>query len=173
MDIAKIKDLKPADWRSVCYVVAPDYKQLVQSISKYGILSPVVILKDGTIVDGYHRWIIANELKIKDIPVVVVEADKVEAMMLHIDLNRYRGVVVAKFLSRLIRRIYQSGKYSETELRKKLGMTQSEFEILLEGSLVKMRKIKQHTYSPAWVPIESASGEDIRIERPTGHSEKV
>ena len=52
-------------------------------------------------------------------------------------------------------------------------MTQNEFEVLLEGSLVKMRKIKQHTYSPAWVPIESASGEDIHIERPTGHAEKV
>ena len=102
-----------------------------------------------------------------------MKANKVEAMLLHIDLNRYRGVVVAKFLSRLIRRIYQSGKYSDNKLRKKLGMTQNEFEVLLEGSLVKMRKIKQHTYSPAWVPIESASGEDIHIERPTGHSEKV
>ena len=52
-------------------------------------------------------------------------------------------------------------------------MTLEEFQILLDGSLVKMRKIKQHTYSPAWVPIESASGEDIKIERPTGHSETV
>jgi|TARA_B100000902_G_C27307045_1_gene916116 ParB-like chromosome segregation protein Spo0J len=173
MDIAKTNDLKPADWRSVCYVVTPDYKQLVACIEKYGVLSPLVILKDGTIIDGYHRWVIANELGIKDLPVIVVKANKVEAMLLHIDLNRYRGVVVAKFLSRLIRRIYQSGKYSDNKLRKKLGMTQNEFEVLLEGSLVKMRKIKQHTYSPAWVPIESASGEDIHIERPTGHSEKV
>ena len=91
----------------------------------------------------------------------------------HIDINRYRGIVVAKHLSRVLQKIYQSGKYGVNELRKKLGMTLEEFQILLDGSLVKMRKIKQHTYSPAWVPIESASGEDIKIERPTGHSETV
>ena len=105
MDTAKTNDLKLADWRSVCYVVKPDYKQLVGCIENYGILSPLVILKDGTIIDGYHRWVIANELGIKNVPVTVVKANKVEAMLLHIDLNRYRGVVVAKFLSRLIRRI--------------------------------------------------------------------
>ena len=82
------------------YVVKPDYKQLVGCIENYGILSPLVILKDGTIIDGYHRWVIANELGIKNVPVTVVKANKVEAMLLHIDLNRYRGVVVAKFLSR-------------------------------------------------------------------------
>ena len=52
-------------------------------------------------------------------------------------------------------------------------MTSDEFDVLADGSLVKMRKIKQHSYSPAWVPIESTSGEDIRIERPTGHTEQV
>tara|TARA_B100000287_G_C20425616_1_gene699351 strand:- start:267 stop:788 length:522 start_codon:yes stop_codon:yes gene_type:complete len=173
MQTVKTRDLKPSDWKSVCYLVKPDYKQLTSSIQKYGILSPLVIIKDGTIIDGYHRWIIANELKIRDVPVVIVEVDKIEAMMLHIDINRYRGIVVAKYLSRVLQKIYQSGKYGVNELRKKLGMTLEEFQILLDGSLVKMRKIKQHTYSPAWVPIESASGEDIRIERPTGHSETV
>jgi ParB-like chromosome segregation protein Spo0J len=173
MDYCKTSDLRPAKWATSCYVVAPDYKRLSASIDTYGILSPIVIQKDGAIIDGHHRWIIANELRIKKVPVVVVRCDDVEAIMLHIDMNRYRGIVIAKYLSRLMQRLMQSKRFTEEELRKRLGMTYDEFDILLDGSLVKMRKIKQHTYSPAWVPIESKTGEDIYIERPTGHSEQA
>jgi len=112
-------------------------------------------------------------MKIKKVPVVVVNCDDVAAMLLHIDMNRYRGIVVAKYLSRLMQRIMQSQRYTEEELRTRLGMTYDEFDVLLDGTLIKMRKIKQHTYSPAWVPIESKTGEDLHIERPTGHSEQA
>lgn len=173
MDYCKTSELSPAKWSSACYIVAPDYKRLLSSIDTYGILSPIVIQKNGTIIDGYHRWIIANELKIKKVPVAVVKCDDVEAVLLHIDMNRYRGIVIAKYLSRLMQRVMQSQRYTEEELRTKLGMTYDEFDVLLDGTLIKMRKIKQHTYSPAWVPIESKNGEDLHIERPTGHSEQA
>lgn len=173
MDYCKTSDLKPASWASTSYIVKPDYKRLSDSIDSYGMLSPIVIQKNGSIIDGYHRWIIANELRLKKVPVQVVACDDVDAMLLHIDLNRYRGIVVAKYLSRLMQRIMQSKRFSEEALRKRLGMSYDEFDVLLDGTLIKMRKIKQHTYSAAWVPIESKDGEDIYIEKPTGHSEQA
>lgn len=173
MDYAKTSDLQPAKWSSSCYIVAPDFKRLKESINTYGILSPIVIQKNGTIIDGYHRWVAANEMKIKKVPVVVVKCDDVEAMLLHIDMNRYRGIVISKHLSRLMQRIMQSKRYTEESLRQRLGMTYDEFDVLLDGTLIKMRKIKQHSYSPAWVPIESKTGEDIHIEKVTGHSEQA
>jgi len=157
----------------VCYIVAPDLKRLDESIQKYGILSPIVVQPNGTIIDGLHRWEIATSHNITEVPVTVVDIDDVEAMILHIDLNRYRGIVVAKYLSWLIQNILSSRKYSQNELRKKLNLTSDEFDILAEGSLIKMRKIKQHTYSPAWVPVESKMDDSIKIERPTGHTEQV
>tara|TARA_B100000287_G_scaffold427480_1_gene477191 strand:+ start:2765 stop:3298 length:534 start_codon:yes stop_codon:yes gene_type:complete len=169
----KTSKLKPAKWVSASYVVSPDYRRLTNSIIKYGILSPIVCQKNGKIIDGYHRWTVANEQNIKTVPVVIVDCDDVDAMLLHIDMNRSRGVVVAKYLSRMLKRIIASGKYSYQDLQLKLEMTSDEFDVLADGSLIKMRKIKQHNYSPAWVPIESASGEDIRVERPTGHTEQV
>lgn len=173
MNVADTSNLFPAKWNSTCYLVSPDYKRLSSSISKYGILHPITIQPNGAIIDGYHRWVIANELGIKQVPVVAVNCDDIEAMLLHIDINRYRGIVIAKYLSRMIQRIYNSGRFSEDDLRKELSLTKDEFELLLDGSLIKMRKIKQHSYSPAWVPIESKTGEDIIIERPTGHTEQV
>lgn len=153
-------------------MVAPDYKRLAESIQDHGMLHPIVIQKNGTIIDGYHRWTIANENRIKKVPVVVVKCDDVEAILLHIELNRYRGMVIAKYLSRLMQTVMQSKRFTEEQLRKRLGMTYDEFDVLLDGTLIKMRKIKQHSYSPAWVPIESKTGEDIHIEKPTGHAEQ-
>jgi hypothetical protein len=173
MDYTKVSELRPAKWASACYIVTPDYKRLSESIGTYGILSPIVIQPDGTIVDGYHRWLIANEQSISKVPVVVVDVDDIAAMLLHIDMNRYRGIVIAKYLSRMIQRILSSGSYDHDSLRKRMSMTKDEFDILADGSLIKMRKIKQHSYSPAWVPIESNTGEDITVERVTGHAEQV
>ena len=168
------RSLKKSSWHSVCYIVTPDLKRLEDSIETYGILSPIVIKPDGTIIDGFHRWNIALSKGIDKVPVVVVEVDDVEAMLLHIDMNRYRGIVIAKYLSWLIQNVLSSKKYSQNELRKRLALTTEEFDLLAEGSLIKMRKIKQHTYSPAWVPVESKTDEPaIKIERPTGHSEQV
>jgi hypothetical protein len=47
-------------------------------------------------------------------------------------------------------------------------MRVDELELLLDGTLIKMRKIPQHTYSRAWVPIEVPAGEELPvvIERP-------
>jgi len=172
MDYCKTSDLRPAKWSSTSYMVAPDYKRLTESIQDHGMLHPIVIQKNGTIIDGYHRWTIANENRIKKVPVVVVKCDDVEAILLHIELNRYRGMVIAKYLSRLMQTVMQSKRFTEEQLRKRLGMTYDEFDVLLDGTLIKMRKIKQHSYSPAWVPIESKTGEDIHIEKPTGHAEQ-
>jgi len=173
MDLANITDIRPAKWTSACYLVSPDYKKMEKSIKQYGILSPIVIQPNGTIIDGFHRWKIANELEIAKIPVVVIDVDDIEAMLLHIDLNRYRSIVIAKYLSNMMVEILQSGRYDHDSLRSRMSLTSEEFDILAEGSLIKMRKIKQHTYSPAWVPIESNTGEDIKVERVTGHSEQV
>jgi len=173
MNVTETSSLTPAKWMSTCYIVSPDYSKLQGSIRKFGILSPIVIQPNGTIIDGYHRGKLANENKILKVPVVVVDVDDIEAMLLHVDMNRYRGIVVAKYLSRIVQRIMQSGRYDDEALRLKMGLSTDEFDVLADGTLVKMRKIKQHSYSPAWVPIESTTGDDITVERPTGHSEQV
>lgn len=173
MEYADVKDLKTASWTTSCYVVQPDYNRLRSSIEKYGILSPIVVQKNYTIIDGYHRMSAANDLGISAVPVRVLDCDDTEAILLHIDLNRYRGVVIAKFLSNLIRQVLDTGDYDEDSLRQRMALSKEEFEILADGTLVKMRKIKQHSYSPAWVPVESPTGEEFTIEQVTGHSEQV
>ena len=173
MQTTATSNLKPSYWRSACHVVAPDFSRLQASIKRHGFLSPLVIQPNGTIIDGYHRWIIANDCNIKNVPVVVVDIDDIDAMLLHVDMNRYRGAVIAKLLSSLIQQILLSKKYSYDDLRKRMALSDDEFSLLADGSLIKMRNIKEHKYSAAWVPVESKTGEDIFIERPTGLAEQV
>lgn len=173
MENVAVTELKRGGWATACYIVSPDYKRLVASISMYGILAPIVTKTDYTIIDGHHRYMAAQELGLSEVPVITVDCSDIDAVLLHIDMNRYRGIVVAKFLSNLIGYILENSDYSYDDLRNRMALSKEEFEILADGSLVKMRKIKQHSYSPAWVPVESASGETMNIEKVTGHSEQV
>ena len=51
-------------------------------------------------------------------------------------------------------------------------MSSDEFDVLFDGSLIKKRKVKEHIYNKAWVPIESTSSEDFHIERPPTPDQK-
>jgi ParB-like chromosome segregation protein Spo0J len=167
--------IRPAPWRAT-HVLRPDLKLLARTMTDTGWLSPVVVRRaDMTIVDGFHRWVIAHTNKdfIKqwgsDVPVTFVDVDEIDAMILHVRLNRARGQVVAKFLSMLIREVLASRKYDEDTLRRFFGMHADEMTVLVSGSLIKARKIAEHAYSKAWVPVELPVDAPVQaavIERP-------
>lgn len=167
--------LRPASWRST-YVLKPDLKVLTQSVVDYGWLAPLVVnQRDNTIIDGHQRWLIAaNEESVAKrdkgmVPVKWVDCDDIDAMVMHVRLNRGRGMVAAKPLSSLIRKVLRSHKYDEFDLRKILSMSKEEFNLLTDPGLLKSRKLDEHTYSKAWVPVEAPTGSkavDITIERP-------
>lgn len=167
--------LRPATWRST-YVLKPDQKVLSQSLSTYGWLSPLVVnQRDNTIIDGHERWMIAGDdrdIAKRDggmVPVQWVDCDDIDAMVLHVQLNRGRGSIHAKPLSALLRKVMRSRKYDETDIRKILSMGREEFDLLLNPGLLKGQKLDDHTYSRAWVPVEAPAGATaptIGIERP-------
>ena len=154
-------ELNPASWRAT-YMLSPDLAVLARSVYKHGILSPIIVRKDGmTIVDGHERHSLAlNNPQIREsvgevVPVSIIDCTEQEAMILHIQMNRGRGSVVSKRLSALVRKLYISKSATEQDLCSAFNMTLDEFEVLLDGTIVKHRAIKDHIYSRAWVPIES------------------
>jgi ParB-like chromosome segregation protein Spo0J len=166
--------LKESPWRAT-HVLKPDLELLKQSILDYGILSPVIVHKKTMqIIDGYHRWLVfrSNKELIKKnnskIEVLLYDIDEIDAMMMHLRLNRGRGSIFANRMSMIIKDIDYSGKYSVDEMQDLLSMNVMEIEMMLDGSLLKSRKVKDHTYSKAWVPIEVPSGkvEKAQLERP-------
>ena len=169
-------ELNPASWRAT-YMLSPDLAVLARSIHKHGILSPIIVRKDGmTIVDGHERHSLAlNNPQIREsvgevVPVSIIDCTEQEAMILHIQMNRGRGSIVAKKLSHIIRTLSKTGKLDEEGFVSKFCMKFHELELMLDGTLLIHRDIKNHTYSRAWVPIEAPSGtidkEPLVIEQP-------
>ena len=150
----------------------------MQSLADWGWLQPLIVrVEDRTIIDGNLRWVIAKEqkpvmAKVGDqVPVVWVSCDEVDAMIMHVRMNRAKGMVVATKLSALLKWVIASNKYDRRTVQNLLVMTNDEYEVLVEGYYLKRKSIKEHNYSRGWVPVEApkpgtAVAGDISIERP-------
>jgi hypothetical protein len=105
----------------------------------------------------------------KEVPVIFQDIDAIDAMVMHISLNRGRGQLVAKHMSNIIRDVYHSGKYNIDEIKDIFNMSYAEIGLMMDSSVIKQRKISEYTYSRAWVPIEAPKGsaeEMAEIEKP-------
>lgn len=175
IEMVPINSVRPAKWRAT-HVLKPDMKVLTKSLVEFGWLAPITVRrKDSVIIDGYHRWVIAQGAdfckahKETLIPVVFVDVDEIDARLMHVRLNRGRGGIVARFLALLLQDVFVSDKYSTLEIRRMLGMSGEEIALLEEGNLIKHRKIEEYEYSKAWVPVEVPAvnkNQEMVIERP-------
>ena len=167
--------IKAPSWKAT-YILRPDLTLLKTSMIESGWLQPVVVrLADQTIIDGTARWNIActEERFVKrhgsSIPVIYHDVDEVDAMVLHVRLNRARGAVHPVTLSKVVKRIIASGKYEENDLATILSMSDDEVELLAVGDLLKRKDLEKYEYSRAWVPVEVPKVTEVEssiIERP-------
>lgn len=68
-----------------------DIQPLVQSIKELGLLNPITILPDHTLVAGFHRLAACKQLGWSEIPANVVELDALSAELAEIDENLIRN----------------------------------------------------------------------------------
>jgi len=161
IETIKFEDLRIAPFKAT-HILRPDLLSLSASLRDFGFIVPIVIQKStNVVIDGNERVLISiNQKKVSDIvgdacPVVAIDCDDMEAQMLHLRLNRSRGNLLAKPMSKIVRNLVKSKKYSRSDLGSLLQMKHDELQILLDGSLLKTKKISEHSYSRAWVPIEA------------------
>lgn len=158
--------LKIPEWKST-YTLRPELLVISSSLMLHGFIQPIHARREtGEIIDGSERYSLfmnvdeISRMHGEMIPVVFHDCDKLEAMMMHIQLNRGKSVIVAAKLSKLVREMKRSGKYTNQDFDDLLCMKSDELGLLLDSSLIKVRKIKEHNYARAWVPIEAPSGKN-------------
>ena len=69
-----------------------EYQSLKRSIEKDGIRQPVDVTPEGLILDGNHRWEIARELGLEEIPTNIIEFGS--------DSEKRRWIINANLLRR-------------------------------------------------------------------------
>lgn len=154
-----IAELTPAPWR-VTYTLKPDMITVAESLLALGWVQPIVARRDGTIIDGHARVFLAtNDPRLEhlgqgSVPVVTLDLDDATSLTTHIQLNRGRGNIQAKRLSRAIKRLLAAG-WSDDQICASLNMDFEEFDLLADGSLIKTKKLAEHKWSPAWIPVEA------------------
>lgn len=165
----KIEEVDPStlivpEWRAT-YILRPDLLVLSASLSDFGFIQPIhVSARSGEIIDGSERYLLATNVKqIMEatggtIPVVKHDIGKLESMEMHIRLNRGRGAVVAKPMSTIIRTLVKNRLHTQKSLERILCMKHNEYSLMIDGTILKSRNIKEYTYSRAWVPVEAPPG---------------
>lgn len=159
-------NLKIPEWKAT-YTLRPELLVVSASLVQHGFIQPIHARREtGEIIDGSERFslfINISEISQKHnglIPVVFHECDKIEAMMMHLQLNRGKSVLVASKMSKIVREMRRSGRYTNQDFDDLLCMRSDELSLMLDSSLIKVRKLKEHHYSRAWVPIEAPSGNE-------------
>jgi ParB/RepB/Spo0J family partition protein len=87
----KINKLKPAEYNPR-QISKKQYKELKQSIEKFGLVDPIIINENGYIVIGGHQRLkICKELKYKEVGCVILNLSKEKERELNIRLNKNTG----------------------------------------------------------------------------------
>ena len=157
-------ELNVAPFKST-HILRPDLLVLSRSMWDYGILSPLIVQRStNNVIDGNERLLLAKSQKeIRDkcgdrCPVIFFDCDSIDAQLMHVRLNRGRNQLVAKPVSKIIRNLVMSKKYSRKDMDALLQMKFDEYQLMIDGSLIKHRKVSEHKYSRAWVPVEAPAG---------------
>lgn len=122
--------LKPNDYNPN-KVSKENLKLLIQSILTNGWTLPIVVRKDMTIIDGFHRWTVAGQEPLYSalggkVPVVIVEHNETsEDIYGTVTHNRARGTHLLEPMKAIIKKLMAEGKSVE-EIGKQLGMKPEE-----------------------------------------------
>lgn len=86
----KISKLKPALYNPR-QITSKQYNDLKDSITKFGLVDPIIVNKDMTVIGGHQRLKILVQMQLIDIPCVVLDINKEEEKELNIRLNKNTG----------------------------------------------------------------------------------
>ncbi len=101
-----INDLKPAEYNPRS-INKKEFEGLVNSIKKFGVVDPIIVNKDLTIIGGHQRYEALKQLKFETVPCNVLDLNKHDEKKLNILLNsqkisgRYDDLKLSELLEEL------------------------------------------------------------------------
>lgn len=131
MELKKVKvgEIRPNNYNP--NVMNDDkFKALKRGIKQGGMLQPILITKDGEIVDGYHRWKACKELGLDEIWAIEI-SDTAEGQKLKtLSMNKLRGQNNPTLFANLLDEI--SKQYNLDDIEEVTGLNESYINSVLE-----------------------------------------
>ncbi len=117
-----------------------EFNALIQEISKYGIIEPIVTrtckcnsihLEHRCIIGGEHRFRAAKQLNMKEVPCINLDVNDTQAKMIMVNLNRIHGRIIPLKLANLI--VNMSKSIPLDEICKGFYITKDEIKDILSN----------------------------------------
>jgi ParB-like chromosome segregation protein Spo0J len=158
--------ISKVEWIDVNKLNANDYNPnvvlnkelalLELSIMTNGWIQPILLNRDLTIIDGFHRSYLGKNSKAlqekynNKVPCVIMDLTEPERMLLTIRINRAKGNHVAIKMHDIIKTLVDKHNLSKEYIKKSIGATKDEIDLLYKDGVFDALNIKQHKYSRAW-----------------------
>ncbi|WP_426450651.1 ParB N-terminal domain-containing protein [Paenibacillus sp. S-38] len=126
----EIHSLKSNDWNPN-EMQDHIFHSLVASIKQFGLLQPILIRSDRTIIKGEKRWRAAIDAGMSEVLCVMVESSEEESKLLTVSLNHLRGQTNEEILASLVNEL--SDFYSLDEISTYTGFTLTELNTVIDG----------------------------------------
>jgi ParB-like chromosome segregation protein Spo0J len=141
---------------------------LEHSLLSTGWIQPVLVNREGLIIDGFHRWRLTQDSKaVREafggyVPVAVLDVDRPAAMLMTIRINRAKGTHVALDMSRIVQELLDVHGMDPKVIAKEMGAGLDEVTLLAQQGVFAVRDIPNHQYSKAWYPAEDGKTSEER-----------
>jgi 16S rRNA G966 N2-methylase RsmD len=128
--IVPIDTIRENDWNPNS--MSPNtYKFLKQSIKKRGFVQPIIVSKDGVIIDGAHRYRSLKELGATEVEVKVIDITDAECKAETINLNLTKGTFDADKLGQILLELDQ--EWGKELLKENLVMEQKQIDAAIRA----------------------------------------
>tara|TARA_R100001460_G_scaffold25382_3_gene51012 strand:- start:7096 stop:7608 length:513 start_codon:yes stop_codon:yes gene_type:complete len=137
-------------------VLNKELKLLELSIMRNGWIQPILLNRDLTIIDGFHRSYLTKHSKpLRDkynhkVPCVIMDLSEAERMLLTIRINRAKGNHIAIKMHDIIKTLIDEHNVTVEYIIKSIGATKDEVNLLYKDGVFDALNIKEHKYSRAW-----------------------
>ena len=138
--------------------MAPPERELtILSILEDGWTQPIVIMENGEIVDGEHRWSLSEDPRLEAkyagyVPVTRIITDRVHQQMSTVRHNRARGTHAILPMAEIVTSMLKNG-VSTVDIQRGLGMEDEEIT-RLSTSVGMPELASKKNFSQAWKPGE-------------------
>ncbi|MCG3198581.1 MAG: putative protein YbdM [bacterium] len=133
---------------------------LALSIIKTGWVQPILVNATNRIIDGFHRWRLAQENRElvrrynRWVPVAVLTVPDWEAMMMTIRMNRAKGSHVAVRMAEIVQELIDTHGLDPQQIATGIGAPIQEVHLLYQNSIFKAKNLDKYRYSKAWYPVQ-------------------
>ena len=141
-------------------VAAIEMELLIESILLCGWTQPIVVRSNNQIVDGFHRWTVSDDKRLREhtggkVPVVVLpdDMDMSEQISATITHNRARGSHYVMSMAEIVRSLKDEQGVDDEWIMTHLGMEQEEVRRLYDNSGSPDTKgDDEEDFNSGWVP---------------------